>query len=170
MRIAALSSLFTAFGLFVSSGQVLALEVGDAAPCVVLENVQPDGTSGDECIRVRDEGQKFTAIEFFSITCSDCARNYPIIEALSGEIEATTKIRFVSVDRSRNAILAFRANHPSIRNFTIALDTQRDARTAYGVVATPTLFILDANDVVVFKHQGVLTAIDVQTIKNLVAE
>jgi thiol-disulfide isomerase/thioredoxin len=170
MRIAALSFVVSAFGLFFSTGTALALNVGDAAPCVVLENVQPDGTSVDECIRVRGEGQKFTAIEFFSITCSDCARNYPIIEGLSSEIEGTTKIRFVSVDRSRNAILSFRANHPSIKKFTMALDTQRDARTAYGVVATPTLFILDENDVVVFKHQGVLTADDVQTIKNLVAE
>lgn len=49
----------------------LALEVGQTAPCVVLDHVRGQEESS-HCIRDPEiEGQP-VFIEFFSITCSDC--------------------------------------------------------------------------------------------------
>ncbi len=167
-RAAALSLLaISATFLFTPSAH--ALEVGDAAPCVQLLQVYPDASEPTQCIREHTTPtQKFTAIEFFSIDCSDCAKNLPTVSTLSGEIASTTQTRLVSIDKNEARVRDFLVDQKALIKFPVAFDLDRDAKKAYGVVATPTLFLLDANNQIVYKHVGVLSASDVTTIKNLV--
>ena len=39
----------------------------------------------------------------------------------------------------------------------VALDSARDAKKAYGVVETPTVFILNPLNKVIYKHEGTVT-------------
>ena len=52
--------------------------------------------------------------------------------------------------------------------FEVALDTDRDAKRTYDVIETPTLYVLDHENKVLFKHSGVLTKDDVRNIENLI--
>lgn len=166
-QLSSLSPLLACVALFGAS-PVLALEVGDTAPCVVLENVQSDGSSKENCIRDHEESQRYTLIEFFSINCQDCAANLPRLSALAQEIEGTTATRLVSIDRNDRAVRSYIDDHRDLIQFPVALDFERSAKRAYDVVATPTVFILDGNHQVIFKHTGVFGSDDLEAIRALV--
>jgi peroxiredoxin len=154
-------------GLF-AAAPAFALEVGQNAPCVELDNVEANGSVTHECIRTHDANQSYTLLEFFQTTCSDCAENLPKLSALEDEINATTKVRLVGIDRSADDIRAYINGHHDLIRFPTAIDSDRDATIAYGVHATPTVFILDANNNVVYKHEGVFSAEDEAQIRDLV--
>lgn len=145
-----------------------AIELGETAPCVVLEHYQTNGQSAEHCIRDKRETQTHTLIEFFSITCSACKENLPRITAVAAQVENVATTRLVSIDRNieqvRNYISANRQNYP----FEVAFDFERDAKRAYDVTSTPTLFVLDQNNAVVFKHEGVLSNADMNEIVKIV--
>ena len=138
-----------------------ALEVGDTAPCVVLENIEPSGDSTEACIRDHQDGQEFTIVEFFSVFCGACTRNLPTVSALADMVEENTQTRLVAIDRSRFDVQDYLDDHQDLIHFPVALDVDRDAKRAYDVIYTPTLFVLDANQKVVYKHVGMLTRSDV---------
>lgn len=146
----------------------LALEVGDAAPCVVLDQILPSGETTEGCIRERAEGATHTVLEFFSITCGACEVNLPRVAKLSDELGPLATVRMVSIDRNAPAVNDWRLGKGDLIRFPIALDTGRDARRAYDVRVTPTMFILDATDTVVYKHEGVLSEGDRAQIRSLV--
>ena len=91
--------------LALSCNGAYALEVGDTAPCVVLNQISPDGTETEHCIRdVANSDQTHTLIEFFSATCSDCLKNLPKVNALSKKIACTANTRLVGIDRSEELL------------------------------------------------------------------
>ncbi|MCO5142845.1 MAG: TlpA family protein disulfide reductase [Oligoflexia bacterium] len=160
--------LAIAIGIGAFASNSFALEVGEQAPCVVLEHLgTPSGQDSTHCIRDAREGQK-VILEFFSATCSDCAKNLPIVSNLSRELGNTALVRLVGIDRSEQLLRDHYNSNKNLIPGEVALDTDRDAKKAYGVVSTPTMFILDSEYKVIFKHKGVLKNSDVQEIKNLV--
>ncbi len=164
---ASLSATVGFLGL--ASAPAMALEVGENAPCVVLEQRLADSSMAEKCIRDREPGQSHTLIEFFSTTCSACAMNLPNVVSLGNELAPFATTRFVSIDRDRQSTLSYVFNNQvGIQAFSVALDVERDAKAAYNVRATPTMFVLDANNNVVYKHVGVLSPADMAAIKNIV--
>lgn len=135
---------------------VYALEVGEVAPCVVLNQVQNSGSEREHCIREPNvEGQK-KVLEFFQTTCSDCQKNLPYFLALAYDNKEKVTFRLVGIDRSEDDLREFTRNNAQLGDIEVALDIERDAKKAYGITTTPTLFILDAADIVLYKHVGVL--------------
>jgi peroxiredoxin len=156
-----------ALALFLAA-PAFALEVGDSAPCVELNDVQPNGTVINQCIRTHQANQSFTMLEFFATTCSDCAENLPNVSALEKQISGTTTVRLVGIDRSADVINAYITAHRDLIQFPVALDIDRDATKTYGVTATPTVFVLDAKNKVIYKHIGVFSDQDDADIQALV--
>lgn len=141
-----------------------AIEVDEYAPCVVLEHVKPTGESLDHCIRgPKIEGQ-FVALEFFSIHCSACQANLPNINRITDELREELTVRMVSVDRNERDVRNYIRRNQNRIPHDVALDSSRDARNLYRVRATPTLFILDQSNTVIFKHVGVLSEAKIQEI------
>ncbi len=146
-----------------------ALNVGDTAPAIQLSTLATDGTLSDVNLLSRDLGeQRFTMLEFFSITCGPCVRNLPTYNSLGNEIVPTTKTRLVAIDRDVGAVTEFVNVNRAHVQMPVSFDNNRDALRAYGVRATPTLFILDANQQIIYKHVGTLSAADVSEIRSLV--
>src|SRR5687768_17597545 len=77
-----------------------AVQVGEQAPCVELNNIARDGTESEHCIRDPKREGQFKILEFFSTTCTDCAKNLPIISNLARELENKATTRLVSIDRN----------------------------------------------------------------------
>src|ERR1700756_4846227 len=117
---------FAVLGLLAAAPS-FALEVGQAAPCVDLQDVQPDGSIINHCIRTRDATQTFALLEFFSTTCSDCIENLPKASALQKEISATTVVRLIGIDRDPAAIKSYINDNRNLIQFPVALDSDRDA-------------------------------------------
>jgi len=147
-----------------------ALEVGSEAPCVVLEQIQTDGQLTEGCIRDRlaPNTQSFTVIDFSSIYCSYCEQSLPALAELTSEIADTATVRKVIIDRNRDAVLKYLEQKSDLTVYPVALDTDRDAKKAYQVTATPTLFVLNAQNQIVYKHIGLLDRNTVRDIKRAV--
>ncbi len=148
-----------------------ALDVGDAAPCVILDGVDAAGKNTHGCIRDTIQADHtHTIVDFFSVHCSTCRANLPKVAALTRNLADKATVRYVSVDRSIDEVKQFLAEAPfkGQVNNPVAFDVDRDAKKAYGVSGTPTMFILDANYTVVYKHEGKLTADDLAQIQALV--
>lgn len=145
-----------------------AANVGETAPCVMLDHINSPVFTGEHCIREAREGRSFTLIEFFSIACKACQVNLPKVASLGLELADTTELRFVSIDRDRTAVEKYVAGNPSFGEFPVALDVERFARRAYEVVATPTIFLLDSESKILFTHAGVLSDADIESIRSIV--
>lgn len=150
--------------------QARALEVGEEAPCVILNHIAADGSESEHCIREPNKEGQFKVLEFFSATCGACARNLPKVSAIAKRVENVATVRLVGIDRSESLLRDYVSMNRNLVQFEVALDTSRDAKRAYDVISTPTLFVLDANDVVRFKHEGVLSDADSAEIERLVTE
>lgn len=159
----------TAFMLTISilSFNTNALEVGDEAPCVVLKQMSSSGEEFEDCIREPNVEGQLKVLEFFSATCSACVKNLPKVSALADEFGDTVTFRLVGIDRNEQLLKDFITNYRSLISFDVAFDTSRDAKRAFDVFATPTMFILDENNVVIYKHIGVLRDIDIKNLKEL---
>ena len=161
-----LSALIATF--FLGAAPSFALEVGDAAPCVELQDIQPDNAVISHCIRTKNDNNSFVLLEFFSTTCSDCAENLPKLSALSQEIAGTTTTRLVGIDRDAQAVPGYVAAHRDLIHFPAAIDSDRMALRAYGVDSTPTTFILNSSNQVIYKNVEVFTDSEIAKIKSLV--
>ena len=150
------------------SAQVQAVEVGEVAQCVVLDHIQSDNSLTTHCIRDHKPEQTHTILEFFSISCSACKENLPHVNRLAASLENLATTRLVSIDRNIDAVKAYVIQNKLDLPFEVALDSDRDAKNAYGVFATPTLFVLDSQNTVIFKHIGVLEETDIEQIEKLV--
>lgn len=159
-----------AMGALLSAPHAFALNVGDDAPCVVLEQQLVSGEQVEGCIRdqLKPETQEFTLLDFSSIYCSTCEANLPTLSQLALDIDATTTTRKVTIDRSKEAVKEYLEEKGELITFPVAFDTDRDAKAAYHVVSTPTLFILNKENKVIYKHRGLLKDEDVREIKELV--
>ena len=143
--------------LVLTSVTSFALEVGDDAPCVVLEHIETNGQTSDHCIRDPKIEAKPVVLDFFSIYCHSCIESFPLINQLSAEIPNAATFRAIAIDRNENEVKSFIATRKDLIMHEVGLDSDRSAKKAYGVVSTPTIFVLDTNIKVVFKHEGLVT-------------
>lgn len=153
----------------------IALEVGDSAPCVVLDQVAANGSTVSGCIRdATQNSQTFTIIDFFSIQCETCLTNLPAANDLAYEVSTTAAFRYVSVDRKEADVRAFVKSHQENFNVPAAFDVKQRAMAAYGVTSTPTMFVLKHTGAgtysIVYKHGGLLTPEVVNEIKRSLIE
>ncbi len=163
----AMPMLFSA-QLMLSSQSALAIEVGETAPNVNLDQVQPDNSPLNGSILERlHAGQRFTMIEFFSITCNPCIESIPVLKTLNTDITSTTQMRSIALDRNEAAARAFVSERRSDLTYSVAFDSSRSATAAYGVRYTPTSFIIDSNNKVIYKHVGTFDPSDIDEIKTL---
>lgn len=90
------------------------------------------------------------------------------MKRLAKALEGIATVRLVSIDRDEAAVRRYiQANNIDLE---VAFDSGRDARKAYKVSVTPTLFLLNSDNVVQNKHTGVLSESDLQELIGLAQE
>jgi len=159
---------FSAVVLLLGTPATQALEVGDIGPCVVLEDIQPDGSTKDQCIRTPRVKGQHVLLEFFSPVCEDCVENLHNLNVLAKDTYSTATTRMVGIDKSKPALLKFIQDHLAQIDVPVSLDLERQAQRAYGVTSIPVLFVLNSKNRIVYKHTGVLTPESEAAIKQLV--
>ena len=90
------------------------------------------------------------------------------MSALASELETEATTRLIGIDRDENLLRTYLAGHKNLILFDLALDTNRDAKRAYDVVSTPTVFVLDPMNKVVFRSSGVLNENEIAEIRSIV--
>lgn len=149
--------------------QTMALEVGDLVPAGLQTNhLFANGTeAAQDILSVTHSEHKFTVLEFFQTTCSACIENRPTFVNLSKTYSSVATFKLVGLDRKETALRDF---YNIIRiefDFPYVLDHLRVATKAFGVVATPTSFIVNQQGQIVFKHEGTFEDGDLQAIREI---
>jgi thioredoxin-related protein len=153
----------------IASPAALALEVGDQAACVELDAVLPDGTHEEQCIHSMKSTQSYVLIDFSSTTCYWCDKNLPLVNQLATELDQKMNTREVLIDKNINAVLpAYLTKHKDLLTFAVALDPTRVATKAYGVTATPTMFLVGPDVKIVAKYIGLLSQENMDEIRKIV--
>jgi thioredoxin-related protein len=119
------------------------------AHCAVLNH------TNNELKNICDKDNKpYLLVEFFSAGCGHCQRNVEPFKRLEEKIKELAFSRLITADSPQVAINFARANNIET---PIALDAQRLAARAFNVRGYPTMFVLDANNQIIFRQVGSLT-------------
>ncbi|MCB0366589.1 MAG: TlpA family protein disulfide reductase [Bdellovibrionaceae bacterium] len=134
-----------------------ALEVGEAAPSVVLTQISATGMEAPNDIIAREAGTTtdYKVLEFFSTTCPACHESLPIFSALATEFAGKVTFRQVGLDRDPQKVRDYITEKKALIHYDVALDNSREAARAYKIRYTPTLFVVDGNSQIVVKIIGV---------------
>lgn len=129
------------------------VRVGDIAPDFKLTTL--DGKP----VRLQEIcAGKITLVVFWSYFCFPCQAEMPELEAFYSENEGNVAIVAVALDGPQydNFILPFIAEHKLTMPIAYDRETDKFYETAekYGVIGTPTFFILDDSARVRFIHLG----------------
>ncbi len=154
--------------MLLSTFSAQALDVGDDAPCVVLEHVETDGKSSEHCIRDPKIELKPVVLDFFSIYCNYCIESFPVLNKLSESVAGQATFRAIAIDRKENEVRDFIATRKDLITHEVGLDLDRDAKKAYAVVTTPTIFVLNSQNKIIFKHSGLVTEKISEKIKQVI--
>ena len=147
---------------------------GSYAPCAVLEGISSSGARLDRCIREGElEGQGLTLIKFFSASCSDCLYLHKkMVDAFStGDIPKKVKFNLVGIDRDNNLLREYARNEKANMlklGSTVFIDSDRDAKSAYGVRLVPAVYVLDnTTNTVIYHYAGVPSESEFHTLTQL---
>lgn len=150
--------------------QAFALKVGDVAPAVDgLKHLSTAGQLQEQQLLQTNHSGQFLVLEFFSITCSACSENLPLLTEISRQFHDRATFKLVSIDRNESAVMDFVQQEPLMHENTLVLDLQRLATTAYELKYTPTTFVVSAAGKIVFKHIGVFEPETMEELKLLLS-
>ena len=149
---------FLAIVLTVASATAFAYNVGETVQDIAIPHLSTTGAITTKNLLSGESSTQFKVIEFFLTTCPLCNANRPIFSRLNQEFQGKVLFKLVGIDRPNrrtgrpDAILNYVSAHSRELQFEIGLDHDRAAYNLYDITETPTLYVLNANNEVVYKH------------------
>jgi thiol-disulfide isomerase/thioredoxin len=132
------------------------LGVGGIAPDFELKAVGPNGLTG-EMVKLSSFRGRVVFLEFMESWCEYCRAVAPAVESIREDYEAKGVV-FISVAGTHQGADA-QSTAAFIRDsgtqWTYVLDSDNKIFSKYNVEATPSIFILDRNGVIVSTFSGI---------------
>ncbi len=124
-----------------------------------------------ETLLTRNPGTDFVLIDFFTTWCHGCSDVRPIFADLADTIANQATSRFVSVGEDAADVQDYMRVHAADFRIPVGVDTNRDvfSRLGYSAGIVPALYMVDKNNLVVWKGNS-LQPDDVQEIKKILAD
>lgn len=130
----------------------------------------PDFTLTDvdgNLFRLSDQRGKVVVIEFMQTTCPACIRQEPNLRELRSKFGGDVVTVIVSVNPADTDSVLRKHRDENLVGW-IAMRDKSEVYTQYSVDSTPTIFIIDRNGYIQYKHVGVTeSAILVSEVGNL---
>ena len=162
-----LKAILVVFALLVSP-KIFALEVGDKAPCGVLKHFYTDGSEHQDDVCAPLKVGQLTMIEFSASTCGYCVRNLPKLAQISKDLSEKASTRLVLIDRDEERAKEFMKAYAENIVFPVGIDNTRVVYRAFENEGTPTLFIVNSDRTILFKHIGEMEEEDMNAVRKLV--
>ncbi len=101
------------------------------------------------------KGEQFTVIDFWATWCKPCVKSIPKLVEMSDEFE-DQGVQFIgiSIDGPRNLAKVKPFARSLGMNYPILLDVNSEVMAKLSVRAVPTLLIVNANNEIVYVHEG----------------
>lgn len=142
-------------GLGTNPNEIRSPLVGKPAPTFALREVGTGNT-----IDVNQFKGKPTVINFWATWCGPCWEEHPILVANARMLQPNVQFLGVVFQDEESKILGFLQQRGS--SYPTVVDDAGKTAIAYGVGGVPETFFLDRNGVIVAKHNGPLSAEDLQ--------
>lgn len=123
--------------------------VGGKAPDFTLNNLE--GSS----IALRGYKGTPVLLNFWKIDCPYCIEEMPLLQSVQDERQGEVALVTINIADSASAAKDFLAQNGY--SFTVLLDTDLKATNDYGLIGTPTSFLIDANGIIKDKIVGPFT-------------
>jgi thiol-disulfide isomerase/thioredoxin len=134
--------------LLLSTQNVLAVTVGDAAPACALTVID-----GGQKINLNQFKGKVVYVDFWASWCGPCAKSFPFLSELHHQLkDQDLQIVGINLDENRDDAKAFLSSYPA--SFTITEDTDSQCAQAFSVKAMPSSYLIDRNGTVRHVHLG----------------
>jgi peroxiredoxin len=134
--------------LMLSTQNVLAVTVGDAAPNCALTSID-----GGQKIDLNQFKGKVVYLDFWASWCGPCAKSFPFLNELHQQFkDRGLQIVGVNLDENKADAKTFLSNYSA--GFTIAADADSQCVQAFDVEGMPTSYIIDRKGAVHHVHQG----------------
>lgn len=157
-----------------AAGSARALEVGETATCADVAILDVKDQMRTECpLNVPADAPttvKYKFLEFSQTTCGACLANFDAADKLMAKWNKQMTGKTVFLDRDANATLTFTKANRGWFHHDVVVDSKRDLSKIFGIMYTPTQFILDANNKVVYKHIGTFETTDLTEIEGIVTK
>jgi len=101
------------------------------------------------------KGDKLTIVDFWATWCKPCIQAIPRLNKINSEYkEKGVELIGITVDSPRNAAKIKPFAHTYNMAYHILRDPNSEIATNFNVTVFPTLFIINSNNEIVFRHQG----------------
>lgn len=132
---------------FLAGGRALALDTGDRAPNIGLEDL-----AGND-VDLQDLRGKVVLVDFWASWCEPCKEELPFLNRLYRSKRADGLVVIgVSVDRRLRNVRNFLRDTPV--SFPVVHDADQDVADRYSPPTMPTSFLIDRRGVIRFIHRG----------------
>ena len=119
-----------------------------------LDIKAPDFTLIDingDTVKLSDYGGKIVFLDFWATWCPPCRKELPILQSTVDRYKSQGVIFLaVSTDKEKEKVIPFIREN----NYTFTVLYDDGAKRAYDVAGIPTLFIIDAQGIIRYKHIG----------------
>ncbi|MCX6181255.1 MAG: TlpA disulfide reductase family protein [Bacteroidetes bacterium] len=116
------------------------------------------------------QGEKFTVVDFWASWCKPCLKAIPELIKIQEEFDAKgVKVVGINADGPRSVSKVGPLANTLQINYPVLLDFNGDVSRDFNVSNLPTIFIVDANNKIVWYHEG-YAAGDDELIKNKLNE
>lgn len=135
-----------------------AYRLGETAQDIVIPHIDVTGTVAPKELLSGEASSGMKVIEFFLTTCPLCNANRPVFSRLANEFRGVALFKLVGIDRPNrrtgkpDALTNYIAAHRAELLDDVGLDHDRAAYNLYDISETPTLYVLNADNEVVYKH------------------
>jgi len=136
------------FAVSCARGGAISLDSREPAPAFRLASM-----SGGE-IGLEDLAGRVVLLDFWATWCGPCHVQADILEPLYDEFRER-EVDFLSIDtlEDREQVQAFIDKNPM--PIPVLLDTEGGVGDRFGVVALPTVIVLERNGRIAFRHEGI---------------
>ncbi len=141
------------FSFFLAK-DLLALQPGDQAIDFVLETVNVDNSRVTESILKRRNGEEYLLLFFYQSHCIPSRNSFPYISRLKKEFSSKLAIKLINSDKSMAEIEDYFTEFRDMTQFPVAIEDNYAAVRAYGRKYTPTFFILNKKNKIVYRYIG----------------
>ena len=147
-RVRACALLAACLPMLLAAGTAAALSTGDTAPIFKAAMLEGDGQ-----IDLSDFRGKVVYLDFWASWCPPCLTSLPVLESLRKEYpEESFQIVAINLDQDPRKALRFlekiRIGYPS------GADPKGRIPESFGLKTMPTSYLIDADGVIRFVHEG----------------
>jgi cytochrome oxidase Cu insertion factor (SCO1/SenC/PrrC family) len=149
---------FIAIGLFVVALVWLFISTPTQNPAQTTHTLATDFVLTDvdgNTFKLSDQQGKVVVLEFMRTTCPACISEEPYLRQLRSNFGSDVVMVIVSIDPTTDTDSVLRDHRDQNLMGWLAMGDKTEVFKLFGVQATPTIFIIDKNGYIQYKHVGV---------------